>query len=265
MDDIVHRTRTQVIRNIPIDKIVPNEFQPRKDMGELNDLVESIKENGIIEPILVRPKSGYFEIIAGERRYRAAMQAGVKEIPCIEHDIPDNEALEISIIENIQRKDLNQFEEAHSLKMMSEIYGYTHQEIAQKVSKSRVTITEMLRLMDLPIEIQHRCLELKIHSKTFLLELVKLENAEKMNAILDQYSEQAFSREEVKKQRKKTSKMDGKAINEIPKKIRYKFASDDKKVKLDIVVKQEHSKDDLIAWLIKLIDDIKQDKLEQLY
>ena len=177
-------------------------FQPRKDFGDLVDLTESIREKGILEPILVRPKNGKFEIIAGERRYKAAKAAGIKEIPCIEYDVADNEALELSIIENIQRKDLNVFETAQSLKSLSEIYGYTHEEIAQKIGKSRVTVSELIRISDLPPEISKKCLDLKINSKTFLLELVKLENKEKMIEVLKNYSKKPFSRDAIKQNRK---------------------------------------------------------------
>ena len=202
VDEISLRTKTPVIRNIPIEKIITNQMQPRRDMGDLTELTDSIRENGIIEPVIVKPKDGNFEIIAGERRFRAAKEAGMHEIPCIEHDIPDNEALEMSIIENIQRKDLNVFEQAHSIHSLADIYGYTHEEIAKKIGKSRVTVTELIRITDLPEEIREKCLQLGIDSKTFLLELTKIEELEKMEEILSQYGKKPFSREEVKQQRK---------------------------------------------------------------
>jgi len=133
VDEISLRTKTPVTRNIPIEKINTNPLQPRKDMGDLTELTNSIREKGIIEPVIVRPKEGHFEIVAGERRYQAAKLAGMNEIPCIEHDIPDNEALELSIVENIQRKDLNVFEQAQSIMSLAEIYGYSHEEIAKKI------------------------------------------------------------------------------------------------------------------------------------
>ncbi|MCK4888787.1 MAG: ParB/RepB/Spo0J family partition protein, partial [Candidatus Aminicenantes bacterium] len=136
VEEISSRTRTSIIRKIPVEKIVPNLMQPRKDFGNIDELARSIGEKGILEPILVRAKDGKFEIIAGERRFRAAKIAGLREIPCIEFEIPDNEALELSIIENIQRKDLNVYEKAYSLKSLSDIYGYTHEEIAKKLGKS---------------------------------------------------------------------------------------------------------------------------------
>jgi ParB family transcriptional regulator, chromosome partitioning protein len=270
VDEIAKRTRTPIIRNIPTEKLVPNEFQPRRNMGDLMELTNSIREKGILEPIIVKPKNGNFEIIAGERRYRAGLEAGLKEIPCIEYDVPDNEALELSIIENIQRKDLDVFEEAYSLKSLSEIYGYTHEEIAQKISKSRVTVTEIIRITDLPAETAKRCQELGIASRSFLLELVKLESPEKMEKVLDEYSSGSFSREEIKNQRKQDSlepPMIVKAESKggIQRFKKYNFTSDDKKVKIRFTFKsqQESSQNDIIQVLEKLIQEIREGRIAE--
>jgi ParB family chromosome partitioning protein len=253
VDEISMRTKTPVTRNIPIEKIIPNQLQPRKDMGDLEELTESIREKGIIEPVIVRPKDGHFEIVAGERRFRAAKAAGLNEVPCIEHDIPDNEALEISIVENIQRKDLNVFEQAQSIMSLAEIYGYTHEEIAKKIGKSRVTVTELIRITDLPMEIKQKCLQLAINSKTFLLELTKLEDIDKMTAILDQYSQNSFSRDKIKEHRNK----------QVSKNIKFNFVSDDKKIKINFHLSQEKvDKENIIAVLEKLILDIKENKIK---
>ena len=261
VEEIATRTRTSIIRNIPIEKLVPNDQQPRKDFGDLEELAESIKEKGILEPILVRPKNGQFEIIAGERRYKAGILAGLNEIPSISYDIADNEALEISIIENIQRKDLDIFEHAFSLKSLSEIYGYTHQDIAEKIGKSRVTVTELLRITDLPPDIVSRCQELNITSKTFLLELVKLENKEEMIGILDSYTDKPFSRDVIKKQRKEGVE---KEVNEKKNKTyKFNFSSEDKSVKINFNIKRENvEKSKLIEILEKLINDIKENKIK---
>jgi ParB family chromosome partitioning protein len=253
VDEISLRTKTPVTRNIPIDKIIANQLQPRKDMGDLTELSCSIREKGIIEPVIVRPKEGHFEIIAGERRYQAAKLAGMSEIPCIEHDIPDNEALELSIVENIQRKDLNVLEQAHSIMSLAEIYGYSHEEIAKKIGKSRVTVSELIRITDLPGEIKQKCLEMAIDSKTFLLELTKLEDPEKMALVLDQYSKKPFSRDEIKQQRnKQTAKV-----------LKFHFISDDKSIKVNFNCQREKvDKENIISFLERLIVDIKEDKIK---
>lgn len=265
VDELTQKAKSPIIRNIPMEKIIANEFQPRKDMGELNELMESIKEIGIIEPVIVRPRDGNFEIIAGERRFRAAKLAGLKEIPCVVHDIPDNEALEISIVENIQRKDLNLFEESNSLKSLADIYGYTHQEIAQKVGKSRVTITELIRLTDLPVAVKDKCLELSINSKTFLLELVKTENEQEMMAILEKYGTEAISRDELKKQRKEGKRIHGKSEKEkagkTTRNIKFKFISEDKNIKINFNFRRDCSSESIIEVLKKLIQDIEEKKI----
>ena len=261
VEELSARTRTPVIRNIPIDKLTANVHQPRKDFGDLAELADSIKEKGILEPILIRPKNGKFEIVAGERRFKAAQLAGLNEIPCIEHDIADNEALEISIIENIQRKDLNVYEQAFSIKSFADMYGYTHQEIAQKIGKSRVTITELIRITDLPEEILERCMELKINSKTFLQELVKLESSEQMKEMLENYSEEPFSRDKIKEKRK--AQKEEKPAEKSVKTLRFNLTSEDKSVKIKFDIKsQEADKNKIIAILEKLVSDLKEDKVQ---
>jgi ParB family chromosome partitioning protein len=261
VEELSARTRTPVIRNIPIDKLTANVHQPRKDFGNLAELADSIKEKGILEPVLIRPKNGKFEIVAGERRFRAAQIAGLTEIPCIEHDIADNEALEVSIIENIQRKDLNVYEQAFSIKSFADIYGYTHQEIAQKIGKSRVTVTEFIRITDMPEEILEHCMELKINSKTFLQELVKLESIEQMKEMLDNYQEKPFSRDKIKEKRK--AKKEKKSPEKSSKTFRFNLTSEDKSVKIKFDIKsQEDDKNKIIHILEKLVSDLKENKVK---
>jgi ParB family chromosome partitioning protein len=261
VDEITIRTKTAIIRNIPISKIIPNVLQPRKDFGDITELSKSIKEKGIMEPILVRPKNGQFEIIVGERRYRAAKLADLKEVPCIEYDVPDNEALELSIIENIQRKDLNIFEQAQSLKSLADIYGYTHQEIAKKIGKSRVTVTELIRITDLPGEIIQQCSQMNINSKTFLLELVKLDDIEKMKEILDEYEKKPFSRDKIKEKRKD---LHDNSKDEKAQGIKFNFVTEDKAVKIKFDLKDNKTdKNKIIEILEKLIYDIKHNKIKE--
>lgn len=265
VEEISSRTRTSIIRKIPVERIIPNLLQPRKDFGNIDELAKSIGEKGILEPILVRAKEGKFEIIAGERRFRAAKLAGLREIPCIEFEIPDNEALELSIIENIQRKDLNVYEQAYSLKSLSDIYGYTHEEIAEKISKSRVTISELLRITDLPPDIVQKCQHLNIESKTFLLELAKVEDKSEMYEILEKYKDKPFSRDEIK-ERRKTAKIPTQKVN--PGEFKFKFTSPDKKVKLNFNIRSDESetnkKDLLIVVLTDLLEEIKSGKIKDL-
>ena len=140
----------QVVK-LNITKIEPNRNQPRKTFDEdaLLELAESIKQFGIINPIIVTDKKDHYEIVGGERRWRAARKAGLKEVPVIIKDLTENEIAEIALIDNIQREDINPIEEALAYKKLIEDFGYTQDVVAEKVSKSRVTITNSLRLLKL--------------------------------------------------------------------------------------------------------------------
>ena len=116
---------------IPLDLLVPNPDQPRRSFGDMADLVSSIKEKGVLEPVLVRPTGEKYQIIAGERRFRASVEAGLSQIPCVEIDVDDRGVLEISLIENLQRRDLNPFEEAEGLEKLCEKFQYTHEDVAK--------------------------------------------------------------------------------------------------------------------------------------
>lgn len=142
------------LRQLPVTQIHRGKYQPRRDMNPeaLEELTNSIRTQGVIQPIIVRPQGtgNQFEIIAGERRWRAAQQAGLTEIPAIVRDIPDEAAMAIALIENIQRQDLNPVEEAAALQRLIEEFGMTHQQVAEAVGKSRASVTNLLRLLTLP-------------------------------------------------------------------------------------------------------------------
>jgi len=139
-----------------IGEIRPNAFQPRKDFDEesIEELAQSIKENGIIQPLVVRKSEGNYEIIAGERRWRAAQRVGLTKVPVIIKDVSDRQALELALVENLQREDLNPIEEAAAYEQLIEDFGLTHEEISTRIGKERSTITNQLRLLKLPDEIK---------------------------------------------------------------------------------------------------------------
>lgn len=144
------------IRMVPLDRIVPNPRQPRErfDSSRLEELARSIREKGIIEPLVLRPSpDGTFELIAGERRLRAAQLVGHQSVPSIIREAEDRETLEIALIENLQREDLNPIEEARAYLRLSEEFGRTHAQISEEVGKDRTTITNLLRLLRLPPEV----------------------------------------------------------------------------------------------------------------
>lgn len=147
------------LRKVAIDKLSPGKYQPRKDMSDaaLEELSLSIQSQGIIQPIVVRPlneDNGEYEIIAGERRWRAAQLAQLTEVPCLIKDVPDESAVAIALIENIQREDLNAMEEAVALERLLTEFDLTHQEVAIAIGKSRTTVTNLLRLNNLHDEVK---------------------------------------------------------------------------------------------------------------
>lgn len=141
---------------LPIDQIKPNKGQPRKlfKPDELEELTDSIRQNGILQPLLVRHKDDHYEIVAGERRYQAAREAGLSEVPVVIRDISDEDVFKLALIENLQRSDLSPLEEAHGYRQLIKDKGLTQEELANLLSKSRSTITNTLRLLDLPEEVQ---------------------------------------------------------------------------------------------------------------
>ena len=148
--------KREYIVELEPSKIIQNPSQPRKKFEEdkIRELADSIMEKGIIQPIIVREKDGKYEIVAGERRYRAAIEAKMKKIPVIIKNVDDEESLELAIIENVQRENLNPIEEGEAYKLLIEKYSYTQEELAKRLGKNRSTITNKIRALKLPDEIK---------------------------------------------------------------------------------------------------------------
>jgi ParB family chromosome partitioning protein len=181
---------TPVGRMVPIDLIDPNPNQPRQVMGDLSELIASIAEKGIIEPLVVRQRGDRYQIIAGERRYQASVQAGLRELPVVVREVDDTEVIELALIENLQRKDLTPFEEAEALQGLAERCGYTHEDLARRLGKSRTSITESLSLASMPDEIRNLCRLADISTKSLLLQVVRQETSEKMTALIEKIADQ---------------------------------------------------------------------------
>jgi ParB family chromosome partitioning protein len=187
-------------RLIPIDRIDPNPNQPRQVMGDLSELMASIAEKGIIEPLIVRQRGERFQIIAGERRYQASVQVGLRELPVVIRDVDDNEIIEVALVENIQRKDLTAFEEAEALHSLATRSAYTHEALARKLGKSRTSITESLALNAMPEDVKNLCRLADISSKSLLLQVVRQPTPEKMMALVEKIASQGgATRAEVRK------------------------------------------------------------------
>jgi ParB family chromosome partitioning protein len=157
---------SKTILSCGIEEIVPNRAQPRKhfDESKLRELAESIKEKGILEPLIVRRLGQGYELIVGERRWRAAQRAGLKEVPVLVKEVEGADALQISLIENLQREDLNPIEEAEAFKRFTEEFHISQGELSTRIGKDRTTITNALRLLKLPPEIKSQILQNRITS-----------------------------------------------------------------------------------------------------
>ena len=188
-------------RLVPIDRIDPNPNQPRQVMGDLSELMASIAEKGIIEPLVVRQRGSRFQIIAGERRYQAAVQVGLRELPVVIRDVDDTEIIELALVENIQRKDLGAFEEAEALLSLAERGNYRHEDLAKRLGKSRTSITESLALAEMPEEVRNLCRLADISSKSLLLQIVRQQSPQKMIALVEKLTREGHNvtREDARK------------------------------------------------------------------
>ncbi len=205
VDELASHRGSPIGKMIPVEKLEPNPLQPRIEMGDLQELVASVREKGILEPLLVRPSQvgGRYMIISGERRYRAAIEAGLIDVPCIEMDVDDREVAEIALIENLQRKDLTPYEESEGLLALVERFGYTHEEVAQKVGKSRSSITEILTIAALPTEVREQCRIASINSKSLLLQVARQNDSDAMLGFIKRIAAQGMNRDEARKAGKK--------------------------------------------------------------
>jgi len=191
VDALAASASSPIGRLLPIDQIDPNPHQPRQVMGDLSELMASIAEKGIIEPIIVRRRQNRYQIIAGERRYQAAVQLGITEVPVVVRDVDDAEVIEIALVENLQRKDLTAFEESEALYTLSQSSSLTHDQLAKRLGKSRTSITESLALNQMPEDVKNLCRLADIHSKSLLLQIVRQSDPEKMIALIKRVSQEA--------------------------------------------------------------------------
>jgi ParB family chromosome partitioning protein len=241
-------------RLVPIEDLEPNPHQPRQILGDLSELIASVREKGIIEPILVRPQGAKFQIIAGERRYRAAVEAGLPEIPCVVRESDDAEAMELALIENLQRKDLDPFEEAEGLRVLAEKHGYTHETMAEKLGKSRTSITEVLTLNAMPEEVRNLCRLADISSKSLLLQVVRQGEPQKMVALVERLQQGETTREEARRIVKEAKP---KASRGRPRNFVFRYQPQEKSFNLALQFrKSQVERDEIIQALRRIIDEL---------
>jgi len=241
------------IRMLSIDKIDPSPQQARSELGNIQELESSIKEKGILEPILVRRKNNRFEIIAGERRYVASKNIGLEEIPCIEMNVSDNEAMELALVENMQRKDLDVFEESDGLKALADTYGYNHEQISKKIGKARSTITEIINISKIPKDLRNLCAEFNIKSRGTLIEIAKQKNKDDMYRLITHVKQRELKREDT---RDLSKQLKGRVKK--PEKYVYNYQKKDKTCRVKIEFKKSNvTKEEIISLLEEMIKKLK--------
>jgi ParB family chromosome partitioning protein len=254
VEEIISRTGAAIGRMIPLEELQPNAGQPRKDVGDLQGLADSVREKGVLEPLLVRflPESGKYLIVSGERRYLAARAAGLCELPCIEKDVDDGETLELALIENLQRKDLTPFEEADGVSALAGRFGLTHEEIARKVGKSRSSITELLSLRTIPDEIKALCIEKGVLSKSQLLQVARQPSEGKMKDLAQRFARGMMTREQARAERNPDKK---------PRQAVFRFVPPAKDFKLVLQFRKNTvERNEIIAALRRIIEALETEE-----
>jgi ParB family chromosome partitioning protein len=239
---------------IPLDKLDPNPEQPRVDFGDLAELTASIAEKGVLEPLLVKPNrlTGRWMIIAGERRFRSAQKAGLKEVPCVEMEVDDGTIAEIALIENMQRKDLTVWEEADGLLALCERFGYTHDDVARKVGKSRTTVTEAMAIARIPDDVREICRQADINAKSSLLQIVRQPDDDSMMSLAKKIASQGLNRNDAREVRRQ--EMGPRVVPEA-KPYTFKYASPDKDFNLEIKFRASEVSDSDVALVLRAVAD----------
>jgi ParB family chromosome partitioning protein len=239
---------------VDMERIVPNPNQPRKEFENLEELINSVKEQGVLAPILVRKMDdGQFQVIAGERRFRACQEAGLTQIPCIEMEVDERGVLELSLVENIQRRDLSAFEEADAVAHLANRYHYTHEVIARKLGKSRSTITEMLTIAGLPEAIRDECRRADICAKSVLLEVAKCADASSMMELVRRIRDEGLQRADARKIKKVS-----KGTPDRSRPFVFKFQPEDKHYRISMQFKKhEVDREEVIDALRELIRQLE--------
>jgi ParB family chromosome partitioning protein len=206
---------------IPVDQIVPGPTQPRFEMREetLIELATSIREKGLLQPILLKKKEKGYEIIAGERRYRASVMAGLREVPAIIKDVDEKEALEIALVENLQREDLNPVEIAVVFERFMEEFGYTHQDLAKRIGMDRSSISNFIRLLKLPEWIKKHIIEGKLtqgHARV----LISLKDEKEQKRFVEKVLKEGTSVRELEREVKKKDKQKSPGFSHVEERLR---------------------------------------------
>lgn len=265
VDELTKRGEEETVgRIVPLASVEPDANQPRNVMGDLEELTQSVRDKGVLEPLLVREleaednRGTRYRIISGERRYRAALAAGLAEVPVIPMDVTDEEALEIALVENLQRKDLTPFEEADGYRALQEKFQYTQEQIARAVGKSRTVVTESLALRKLPGKVREAAEALGIHTKSLLLEVLKVEKPEEQVALLEAVHKRGLNRDDLRRQQRQSPDKSQRRQPYV-----FNVRPQDKRFNLSLKFKQsEVSKQELIDVLEGILSDLRTTDLQ---
>ena len=254
VEELSQHRPAQLGRMIPLDKLDPNPEQPRVDFGDLTELTASIAEKGVLEPLLVKPNrlTGRWMIIAGERRFRSAQKAGLKEVPCVEMEVDDGTIAEIALIENMQRKDLTVWEEADGLLALCERFGYTHDDVARKVGKSRTTVTEAMAIARIPDDVREICKQADVNAKSSLLQIVRQPDDDSMLSLAKKIASQGLNRNDAREVRRQEM---GPRVLPEAKPYTFKYASPDKDFNLEIKFRASEVADSDVALVLRAVAD----------
>lgn len=240
-------------RMVAIDLVDPNPDQPRQAMGDLSELIASVSEKGIIEPIVVRQRGDRYQIIAGERRYQAAVRAGLSRLPVVVRDVDDAEMLELALVENLQRKDLTPFEEAEAVQHLADKCRYTHEDLAKRLGKSRTSVTEILTLNNIPTDVRKLCRLADISSRSSLLHIARQSSPERMAAIVETLAASGTpTRQQLREVTKKPAAGRAKPFT-------YSFRPPTKLFNLRLTFNRKSaSRDDVIQALESILDELRK-------
>jgi ParB family chromosome partitioning protein len=277
VDELAARHEAPVGKLVPLSAIRPNQGQPRSDFGELGDLVASIRDKGILEPLLVRrsaqaaanseeveeslSKGGGapYLIVAGERRYRAALEVGLFEVPVIELQVNEEEAFEITLIENLQRKDLTPFEEAEGYRALASRFGYTQEQVAASVGRARSSVAESLALLEIPEELRRSAEALGIRAKSTLLEVARAGSPAAMKAMLEKAARLGLTRDDVRRASRESTASGKRGAKGRRRPYVFKFRAPDRRFALNLTFRQSTvDRDDLIAAIEQILTELRQ-------
>jgi ParB family chromosome partitioning protein len=267
VEELASQSPTAIGRLIGIEQLDPNPEQPRVEIGDLSELISSVSERGVLEPLLVKPSAikGRWMIIAGERRWRAATAAGLREVPCIEMDVDDEVVAEIALIENMQRKDLTPWEEADGLASLCHRFGYTHEDVARKIGKSRSSVTEALALAAIPEEIREECRRADINVKSMLLQVVRQPDEASMRQLIKDIAGKGLKRDDVRAARRLRSPEESEGVGanstsgaQKPFVFRYKLPEVNAKLELRFD-KSSPAKEEIVSALRVVLEALEED------